>query len=181
MTEANGCPECLRETVASDPLRAWSTSVRARSANVGSGTAGASGAPGGPAWRFMARSPGSRRGHSGSRCGHSGDERMEPRLDGAARLGADQPIDELAVLEEQQRRDAPETEARGRLGVGIDVELADDEPAGVGARDVDARSEEHTSELQSQSNLVCRLLLEKKKTSGLASARSYTRPTSCRR
>src|SRR2546430_12575857 len=27
------------------------------------------------------------------------------------------------------------------------------------------RSEEHTSELQSQSNLVCRLLLEKKKTS----------------
>src|SRR2546430_6020875 len=28
----------------------------------------------------------------------------------------------------------------------------------------DQRSEEHTSELQSQSNLVCRLLLEKKKT-----------------
>src|SRR5688572_31351448 len=28
---------------------------------------------------------------------------------------------------------------------------------------VDFRSEEHTSELQSQSNLVCRLLLEKKK------------------
>src|SRR2546427_4213978 len=27
----------------------------------------------------------------------------------------------------------------------------------------DTRSEEHTSELQSQSNLVCRLLLEKKK------------------
>src|SRR2546430_12375566 len=30
--------------------------------------------------------------------------------------------------------------------------------------DADFRSEEHTSELQSQSNLVCRLLLEKKKT-----------------
>src|SRR2546430_8218808 len=29
----------------------------------------------------------------------------------------------------------------------------------------DIRSEEHTSELQSQSNLVCRLLLEKKKDS----------------
>src|SRR2546430_6540087 len=28
------------------------------------------------------------------------------------------------------------------------------------------RSEEHTSELQSQSNLVCRLLLEKKKSTG---------------
>src|SRR2546430_9464868 len=35
-----------------------------------------------------------------------------------------------------------------------------------------ARSEEHTSELQSQSNLVCRLLLEKKKhTSTLAMPR----------
>src|SRR2546430_13154264 len=34
-----------------------------------------------------------------------------------------------------------------------------------------ARSEEHTSELQSQSNLVCRLLLEKKKTH-LPSART---------
>src|SRR2546430_12809691 len=30
-------------------------------------------------------------------------------------------------------------------------------------RQGDPRSEEHTSELQSQSNLVCRLLLEKKK------------------
>src|SRR5256886_4105838 len=35
------------------------------------------------------------------------------------------------------------------------------------------RSEEHTSELQSQSNLVCRLLLEKKKnTATLAQTRS---------
>src|SRR2546427_6540564 len=34
------------------------------------------------------------------------------------------------------------------------------EPARAGGRE---RSEEHTSELQSQSNLVCRLLLEKKK------------------
>src|SRR5688572_33036713 len=33
------------------------------------------------------------------------------------------------------------------------------QPLGAGSR----RSEEHTSELQSQSNLVCRLLLEKKK------------------
>src|SRR5690606_41328773 len=31
------------------------------------------------------------------------------------------------------------------------------------ARAVEARSEEHTSELQSRENLVCRLLLEKKK------------------
>src|SRR5438270_6480284 len=32
-----------------------------------------------------------------------------------------------------------------------------------GSAPVQSRSEEHTSELQSQSNLVCRLLLEKKK------------------
>src|SRR5256886_9802911 len=32
-----------------------------------------------------------------------------------------------------------------------------------GGSPVPSRSEEHTSELQSQSNLVCRLLLEKKK------------------
>src|SRR2546427_4147711 len=35
--------------------------------------------------------------------------------------------------------------------------------AGAGFHSLDDRSEEHTSELQSQSNLVCRLLLEKKK------------------
>src|SRR5688572_17432086 len=35
--------------------------------------------------------------------------------------------------------------------------------AKVARMDMDTRSEEHTSELQSQSNLVCRLLLEKKK------------------
>src|SRR2546428_4142352 len=40
-----------------------------------------------------------------------------------------------------------------------------DGPAGAGARPTDgSRSEEHTSELQSRSDLVCRLLLEKKKT-----------------
>src|SRR3989454_9196549 len=36
-------------------------------------------------------------------------------------------------------------------------------PVVVGAGDDRARSEEHTSELQSPCNLVCRLLLEKKK------------------
>src|SRR2546430_240950 len=40
---------------------------------------------------------------------------------------------------------------------------------GIGARPRSARSEEHTSELQSQSNLVCRLLLEKKNESNLQS------------
>src|SRR2546430_5633258 len=36
------------------------------------------------------------------------------------------------------------------------------------------RSEEHTSELQSQSNLVCRLLLEKKKTKNYSAYRTGT-------
>src|SRR5688572_31859627 len=52
-------------------------------------------------------------------------------------------------------------------GIGADAQvqlqfpgLADKD--GFFGRD-QARSEEHTSELQSQSNLVCRLLLEKKK------------------
>src|SRR2546430_8725131 len=43
---------------------------------------------------------------------------------------------------------------RGRTILVVDVQVFDDERALV------ARSEEHTSELQSQSNLVCRLLLE---------------------
>src|SRR5688572_32093765 len=46
------------------------------------------------------------------------------------------------------------------LGIGVD-----EDTAGVVGPDrvLEVRSEEHTSELQSQSNLVCRLLLEKKK------------------
>src|SRR2546430_4616225 len=58
----------------------------------------------------------------------------------------------------------------------IHLEVADDgrgldrdriarkaEELGLLTADARPRSEEHTSELQSQSNLVCRLLLEKKK------------------
>src|SRR2546430_5491905 len=41
---------------------------------------------------------------------------------------------------------------------------------------VDFRSEEHTSELQSQSNLVCRLLLEKKTSSCISATSSRTLP-----
>src|SRR2546430_7744347 len=55
----------------------------------------------------------------------------------------------------------------GDFRVGDRVLLAVEDP-GVFV----GRSEEHTSELQSQSNLVCRLLLEKKK---------RTRPVSCNR
>src|SRR5260370_26271649 len=49
----------------------------------------------------------------------------------------------------------------GGLGLGLTISktLID---ANVSAMRVDQRSEEHTSELQSHLNLVCRLLLEKK-------------------
>src|SRR2546430_4520314 len=40
----------------------------------------------------------------------------------------------------------------------------------IGVLSLELRSEEHTSELQSQSNLVCRLLLEKKKKSNRITA-----------
>src|SRR2546430_8762386 len=42
------------------------------------------------------------------------------------------------------------------ISIGIGSVFAGTSPVGL------SRSEEHTSELQSQSNLVCRLLLEKK-------------------
>src|SRR5690606_41416005 len=54
----------------------------------------------------------------------------------------------------------------GPVEDGHGVAVAACEVAGeVGAHDAEAddRSEEHTSELQSRENLVCRLLLEKKK------------------
>src|SRR2546430_5516689 len=47
--------------------------------------------------------------------------------------------------------------------VGRPVDTIGDSPDTVTVSDSVPRSEEHTSELQSQSNLVCRLLLEKKK------------------
>src|SRR5688572_32324065 len=53
----------------------------------------------------------------------------------------------IGRLLDQVRRDLPVGAVRRAAQVGV----------------IHARSEEHTSELQSQSNLVCRLLLEKKK------------------
>src|SRR2546430_10186882 len=56
---------------------------------------------------------------------------------------------------------------RSRLDGGRPQELGARRPA-LCAATPKQRSEEHTSELQSQSNLVCRLLLEKKKTNSNA-------------
>src|SRR2546426_8538859 len=61
------------------------------------------------------------------------------------------------------------------LGVGVrfgyeavaNVGYAPIEPVELLVRASAARSEEHTSELQSPCNLVCRLLLEKKKNSSM--------------
>src|SRR5256885_13064954 len=62
----------------------------------------------------------------------------------------------------ERRRSEPEAETqrqqlRRRLGRGLVSPQSRDEPR------IERRSEEHTSELQSPCNLVCRLLLEKKK------------------
>src|SRR2546430_13470389 len=51
----------------------------------------------------------------------------------------------------------------GRILVDADHLVPVFGQAGPGHQSHVARSEEHTSELQSQSHLVCRLLLEKKK------------------
>src|SRR2546430_10937545 len=48
-------------------------------------------------------------------------------------------------------------------GGAAEVVAGTERPARRRPGEARARSEEHTSELQSQSNLVCRLLLEKKK------------------
>src|SRR5688572_32704810 len=58
---------------------------------------------------------------------------------------------------------------------GIESQLVGSDPK---RQSLYARSEEHTSELQSQSNLVCRLLLEKKKKNKIQIPKTpLTRPT----
>src|SRR2546429_6362482 len=68
-------------------------------------------------------------------------------------------------------------EARARTEVRRDGRrLLDDEPVDPRPTRLNVRSEEHTSELQSRLHLVCRLLLEKKKSKppNLSSSRSPT-------
>src|SRR2546427_7238623 len=62
------------------------------------------------------------------------------------------------------RSDHRETRTVWRPIEFVDVHVGGRDLPEVAGRQVnESRSEEHTSELQSQSNLVCRLLLEKKK------------------
>src|SRR5260370_28822521 len=67
-------------------------------------------------------------------------------------------IGERPAMMDQARRHVAPFGFLGRLGDG-ERELRRD----LAHHRQDARSEEHTSELQSHLNLVCRLLLEKKK------------------
>src|SRR5256885_9300453 len=53
----------------------------------------------------------------------------------------------------------------GRVGLAICADMLYRRTWAEYRGKIDLRSEEHTSELQSPCNLVCRLLLEKKKTS----------------
>src|SRR5205085_3506043 len=80
---------------------------------------------------------------------------------------------------------------RSQLGLGVGLEELDDVDKarprhGVASDAHDARvaepalrSEEHTSELQSQSNLVCRLLLEKKSSDFRAPGSPCCRGSDC--
>src|SRR2546430_13314350 len=72
-----------------------------------------------------------------------------------------------AVPQQAQHARAADVLDRSRHGRhAVEVRSpADVRRVGLPDEAVSCRSEEHTSELQSQSNLVCRLLLEKKKNS----------------
>src|SRR2546427_6264255 len=66
----------------------------------------------------------------------------------------------------EQATPAQPVQPSGELDFALDFDLLEPDPqpsAPAGRSPAQSRSEEHTSELQSQSNLVCRLLLEKKK------------------
>src|SRR5688572_31263200 len=76
-------------------------------------------------------------------------ERVKPRLSG--------PVFSPSALGSTVCSPADVTDTRVRRPVATEYTYASVTSAG------EQRSEEHTSELQSQSNPVCRLLLEKKK------------------
>src|SRR3989475_3685618 len=80
---------------------------------------------------------------------------LELSADSIHRLG----LATVADLEDAMRRIAERSFGTSDVATLLH-RLRSDPGSSFGARE---RSEEHTSELQSQSNLVCRLLLEKKK------------------
>src|SRR5205823_14053676 len=75
---------------------------------------------------------------------------VEPDGRGVVLFDVEQDLLQAAAAEVRQAEVGERPPQPEPLGVGVDAE------------DVDLRSEEHTSELQSLAYLVCRLLLEKK-------------------
>src|SRR2546427_1074415 len=71
--------------------------------------------------------------------------------------------DALPISRPRRRRTHPDNECTRGDADGRAAPRAPDSTGTRRTADPIRRSEEHTSELQSQSNLVCRLLLEKKK------------------
>src|SRR5689334_23796065 len=78
------------------------------------------------------------------------------------RSGDDVERQPVLVGETARERVADDGQAR-RAGEAVHEREAVEHHAGGDGPEQDVRSEEHTSELQSQFHLVCRLLLEKKK------------------
>src|SRR5438876_7664932 len=101
-------------------------------------------------------------------------DRRAPLDRATDRVGAAQDVDREPPLLKLVRRSAP-CEARAPLTPGHS-DQGEARQKWLEARAVGHvhRSEEHTSELQSPVHLVCRLLLEKKKTRG------RRRPSACR-
>src|SRR5205085_7278983 len=83
-------------------------------------------------------------------------DRVEDAVARLERAGVDPEVRQLADVRIRHDLEGERRERRLRVGRPLLV-----------AAVLRIRSEEHTSELQSQSNLVCRLLLEKKKKSTL--------------
>src|SRR5690606_41486459 len=94
---------------------------------------------------------------------HSCPTRRSSDLDPSPRqpaCGQDEPV--ATIRQSEDRRHLGQRGRRGpRRRRSADRDRA--QAAQPPERHVDPRSEEHTSELQSRENLVCRLLLEKKK------------------
>src|SRR2546427_6747239 len=89
----------------------------------------------------------------------------DPHLRAAGRGGRRQTRDDhRGAVAQPEPRGAEGVDRRGRAAVRL-LSIGPDHGRGgtAGEKPPPERSEEHTSELQSQSNLVCRLLLEKKK------------------
>src|SRR2546430_4725351 len=87
-------------------------------------------------------------------CSSDLDRLVDERAAQVVGAGVEQELGELRPLLHPRRLDVPQRRAQHQARQRV-------------------RSEEHTSELQSQSNLVCRLLLEKKTGNAMAVYSEY--------